>query len=89
MNENRDIMLIDTSKTGITAIAPRNEIGMPIVTQNASRSRMNNASTTKTSTSPVIAFFTSRSMRLLSRRAVFCHVNTSIPRGADADARST
>ena len=37
MNANSEIMLIDTSSVGIIQNVPRNEIGMPRLTQNASR----------------------------------------------------
>ena len=42
----------DKSRPDISAIAPRNEIGIPRLTQNARRSSRNNASTRKTSANP-------------------------------------
>ena len=66
MKENSEIMLMETPNIGINAMAPRNEIGIPRVIQNASRRRKNRASTTKTSTSPVSALST-RSPTRLSR----------------------
>ena len=64
MNARSEIMLIVTSKAGISAKAPMNETGMPIATHNASLRRMNRAKTTKTSKRPDKAFSTSRRVRL-------------------------
>ncbi|GIT05259.1 MAG: hypothetical protein CM1200mP29_06700 [Verrucomicrobiota bacterium] len=43
INANSEIMLIDTSSEGISQNVPRNEIGMPRLTQKASRKRKNSA----------------------------------------------
>ena len=52
MNANSDMMLTVTSLAGISMIAPRNEIGIPRLTQNASLSSRKRASMMKTSTNP-------------------------------------
>ena len=63
MNANSEIMLIDTSSAGISQNVPRNEIGMPRLTQNASRKRRNNASTINTRQNPVSPLRIIRSRR--------------------------
>ena len=65
MNANSEIMLIDTSSVGISQNVPRNEIGMPRLTQNASRKRRNNASTMNTRQNPV------RPLRIIKSRLPF------------------
>ena len=52
-NANSDIMLMEMSRLGINAIAPRKEIGIPRLTQSARRNSKKRASATKTSTNPV------------------------------------
>jgi hypothetical protein len=52
MNANIEIMLIEMSNMGRNSIAPRNEVGMPTVTQNASRSSRKSPSTTSTMQRP-------------------------------------
>ena len=52
MNAKSDTALSETSSVGISAIAPRNEIGMPRLTQKATRSSRKSASTTRTSANP-------------------------------------
>ena len=89
MNANSDIMLIETSNTGISAIEPRKDTGMPSVTHSASRRRRNSASTTNTIAKPVIALLASRSIRLLSTLAESSQVAMLIPGGAVAENRST
>ena len=54
MNANSEIMLIDTSVAGRNSIAPRNEIGMPRVTQNASRISRNSPRQSSTSIRPEV-----------------------------------
>ena len=60
---NREIMLSVVSNWGISANAPRNEIGMPMVTQNARRASRNTLNSIMTSTSPMAALRRSSSMR--------------------------
>ena len=86
MNENSEIIFTDTSKIGIIAIAPRNEIGIPIVTHIASRNRKKRASTTKTRNSPLRALRNSRSMRPLRNSELSCQVVILMPSGARAAA---
>ena len=51
-NAKLETMFVDTPSPGINAIAPRNAIGIPRLTQRASRISRNNVSTTRTSTRP-------------------------------------
>ena len=63
MNAKRLIMLIDTSAVGRKSIEPAKLIGMPKVTQKASRGARKSPSTKSTSTRPIRALRSSRSMR--------------------------
>ena len=89
MNANSEIILIDWSNSPMQAIAPRNEIGMPRVTQNANRMRRNRVNTTKTSTKPERAFLSSRLMRPCSSAELSCRVAKVIPAGSVEAVRAT
>ena len=62
-------------------MAPKNDIGIPIVTQKANRSLKNKAKTMKTRNSPLIAFLTSKSTRLCKILAASAHVVMEISSG--------
>ena len=53
INANSVIMLTDTPSVGISISAPMNEIGMPIVTQKATRSSRNRPRQIMTSARPM------------------------------------
>ena len=89
MNENSEIMLTDTPSIGIIAIAPRNDIGMPIDTQIASRNRRKSASTAKTRNSPLRALRNSRSMRPRRNTELSCQVVIVMPSGTRGAASAT
>ena len=63
MNAKSEIMLIETSSPGISQNVPRNEIGMPRLTQNARRNLRNRASTMNTRQNPVTPLRIIRSRR--------------------------
>ncbi len=81
MKANSEIRLIDTSSVGISARAPRKEIGIPSDTQAASRSRRNSASTSATSAKPARPFLSSRSSRLRRMRVWSCQTVSWMPSG--------
>ena len=62
---NIEIILMDTSAAGINSKAPKNAVGIPIVTQKARRYSRNRLSNTRTSTRPMAAFFINRPTRWL------------------------
>ena len=53
MKANSDMTFTVTSSPGISMMAPRNEIGIPRLTQNASRRSRKSASSTNASANPV------------------------------------
>ena len=63
INANIEIMLIVTSIDGRNRKQPMNEIGIPIVTQNASLNSRNSPNITMTRASPRAAFFRSNPSR--------------------------
>ena len=81
MKANSEIMLIDTSSDGISQNVPRNEIGMPRLTQKAKRKRRNNASTMNTRQNPVTPFRIIKSRRPARYTESSCHVVRWIPSG--------
>ena len=52
MNANSEIKLMDTSRAGMRSSAPRKLMGMPSITQKASRTFMNSPRASVTSVSP-------------------------------------
>ena len=58
MNAKSEMMLIETSSAGRKKSAPRNDTGMPIVTQNATLSSRKRPSTISTSSKPSAMFLT-------------------------------
>ena len=60
---NIDIILSDTPTQGRNSMAPKNAVGMPSVTQKASRASKNSAIKISTSAKPIQAFFSSRLRR--------------------------
>ena len=89
MKAKSDMTLIDTSSAGIRMKAPRNETGMPRLTQNARRSSRNSASRMKTTTKPDRPFRTINDRRALSNFAWSCQTVIEIPSGNVAWVRST
>ena len=89
MNANVETKFAVTSSPGITMNAPRKEMGMPRLTQNASRSSVSSASTMKTSTNPVAPLRAMSHSRSLRIRAVFCQTVSEIPGGSVGALRST
>ena len=63
MKANSEIMLMDAPVNGMNRKEPRMEMGMPSVTQKASFGSRNRPSSSRTSTSPRNAFFSSRLTR--------------------------
>jgi len=63
MNAKSEIMLIDTPSIGMKSRVPRKLMGIPIVTQNASRSSRKMPSTMSTRIRPRYALRIRRSMR--------------------------
>ena len=86
---NSEMTLADTSSDGIIAMAPRNEIGMPRLTQKASRSSRNSVSTMKTSTNPLAPVRSIRLRRSFSTSASFSQIVIETPSGSRARVRST
>ena len=86
---NSDSTLIETSTPGISARAPRNEIGIPRLTQNARRSSRNSASTRNTSANPATPLRSISESWLFSDSASFCHTVSVTPSGRRARASST
>ena len=82
MNANREMTLTETSSPGIRAMAPRNEMGIPRLTQNASRSSRKSASTTKTSRNPVAPLRSMRLSRSLRTFAWSCQIVSEMPSGS-------
>ena len=74
---------------GISARAPKNEIGMPRLTQNARRSSRNSASTRNTSANPATPLRSISESWLFSDSALFCHTVRVTPSGRRARAHST
>ncbi len=66
MKANREIMLMDTSNLGRTKIPAAKEIGMPKVTQKASRRFKKTPSRMLTRIKPMAMFLNSRLMRLFN-----------------------
>ena len=89
MNANVETKFAVTSSPGITMNAPRKEIGMPRLTQNASRSSVSNASTMNTSTNPVAPLRAMSHSRSPRTRAPFCQTVSEIPGGSVGAVRST
>ena len=89
MNANSEMTFTETSSPGIRAIAPRNEIGMPRLTQKASRSSRNSASTMKTRANPVAPLRSMRVSRSFSTSAWSCQSVIETPSGSRDLARST
>ena len=89
MNANSEMTLTDTSSPGISAIAPRKEIGMPRLTQKARRSSRNNVSTTKTSRNPVAPLRSINVSRSFSTSAWSCQSVIEMPSGSRGRVRST
>ena len=87
MNANVVTMLIEISAGPRISSAPRNEIGMPSATQNASRKSMNTARITTTSTRPSSAFLSRRFRR--SRRISESSRQTSTEMFAGSLARKS
>ena len=81
MKANSEIMLIETSSVGISQNVPRNEIGMPRLTQKARRNRRNNASTRNTRPKPVSPLRIIRSRRPRRYVESSCQVVNSMPSG--------
>ena len=77
----REIRLIEACMVGISQMAPRNEMGIPSETQNASRSRRNRVRIMKTRAKPHRAFLRSRSRRLSRTREKSAHIVSEIPSG--------
>ena len=82
-------MLKETSRPGISAIAPRNEMGMPRLTQNARRSSRNSASTRNTNANPAKPLRSISASWLLSDSASSCQTVSETPSGRRACASST
>ena len=88
-NANSEIMLTETPKAGISAMAPRNESGIPRLTQKASRSSRKSASATNTSTNPVAPLRSMRVRRSFSPSASLSQMVIETPSGSRACVRST
>ena len=89
MKAKIETMLTDTPVTAISAMAPRNETGIPRLTQKARRSSRNSASTPKTSTNPAAPLRSMIDRRSFSTSAWSCQTVKKIPSGIRACARST
>ena len=89
MNANSEMTFTETSSPGIRAIAPRNEIGIPRLTQKARRSSRNSVSTTKTRMNPVAPLRSMSVRRSFSTSAWSCQSVIEMPSGSRALARST
>jgi len=81
-------MLMETSRLGIKAIAPRNEIGIPRLTQSARRRSRKRVSATKTSTNPVAPVRSISDSRLLNICAESCQIVSERPSGRRVCASS-
>ena len=86
---NNDMTLIETSRPGIIASAPRNEIGIPRLTHTASRSSKNKARTRKTRRNPVAPFRSISERRAFSNLAESCHTVSATPAGTWLCAMAT
>ena len=89
MNAKHEAMFTLTFRAGITASAPRNEIGIPRLTQKASRMSRNSVSTTKTSRKPAAPLPSMMASRSDSTSDWSCHTVSVMPSGSHAPARST
>ena len=87
-NANNDMMLMETSRLGIKAIAPRNETGIPRLTQSARRRSRKRASAMKTSANPVAPVRSISDSRALNIFAVSCQIVSEIPAGRRVCASS-
>ena len=63
MKAKSEIMFTDAPKKGIRKSAPRNEVGIPQATQNATRTSRKRLRQSTTRISPICALRHSRSMR--------------------------
>ena len=89
MKANSEMTFTVTSSPGISAMAPRNEMGMPRLTQNASRSSRNRASTRNTSTNPPSPFRSMVVSRAWSIVDWSCQTVSKMPAGSVGRVRST
>ena len=89
MKAKMDKTLMETSNVGINQIAPRNEIGIPRLVQNANRRSRNRASEIKTSTKPPSPLRSSRESCTSSASASFSQTVSASPSGSAPCAAST
>ena len=82
-------MLTLRFRLGINATAPRKQIGIPRLTQKASRMSRNSASTTKTSMNPAAPFSNMIASRSVSTSDWSCQTVSLTPSGNQASARRT
>ena len=78
-NAKRLIMLIETSKRGISQKAPRKDMGIPIVVQKASLKFRKSVRHRKTSTRPMLAFLLRRSILALRTSVSSSHKARETP----------
>ena len=84
MKANSEMRFTETPIQGIIHAAPRNDSGMPRLTQNASRKRRNSARLMNTRMRPTMPLRINRSRRSRSTLAWFCHVVRWTPSGKRA-----
>ena len=78
-----------TPRPGISQMAPRNEIGIPRLTQNARRKRRKRASEANTSTKPAAKLRSSRLSRPARIFDISFQVASSMPAGIRGPASAT
>ncbi len=89
MKAKVETSFIVTSSEGISMTVPRNEIGMPRLTQTASRSSRNSASIRNTSANPARPLRPMIDSRPCMYSAWFCHTVSAMPSGRVGLTRST
>ena len=88
MKAKVDTMFAVTSSPGMSMNMPRNEMGIPRLTQNARRSSRNTASRANTSARPAAPFPSMSPSRSISASAWFIQPVSLIPSGRVGTLRS-
>ena len=89
MKAKHETMLTLRSRLGISAKAPRKQIGIPRLTQKARRMSRNSVSTTKTSTKPAAPLLSMIASRSVSTSDWSCQIVSVMPSGSHVSARRT